>query len=385
MATRALEAAKGLGGDIQAAREETESLRQLAPSVVDSLVEAGLFRMAVPALHRGGEVDPVVVLSVYEELARAEPAVAWCVWNSALPSMFGRWLDDDTRETVFGDPSAKYASSTRPTGRAVREEDGYRVHGRWSLVSGCMHADWLALATFEEEDGELRMAEPGMPIMRMAFVPIEDVRIVDTWRSGGLRGTGSHDVVVEGLSVPEARTFTPADPPRLDRPIARLPAASTMALGHAAICLGITGSSLEEVVALGRDKVTVDPVPRLPDRASNQELVARAGTLVPALRARLHEVMGRLWAAAQGGEDVTPALIADAWCAAVTTGRTCRSLVEELYEAAGTPALYEGNVLERNLRDVQAAMQHVVAQRTWLQEGGRVAFGMDPVSPVFAL
>jgi hypothetical protein len=60
-------------------------------------------------------------------------------------------------------------------------------------------------------------------------------------------------------------------------------------------------------------------------------------------------------------------------------------LVEEFYEAAGTPALYEDNVLERGLRDIHAAMQHIIAQRTWLQEAGRVAFGMEPVSPLFAL
>ena len=385
MTTLLLDAATALRRDIVGARGETETQRQLPQPILDALAEADLFRMAVPAVHGGAEVDPVEALGVYEELARAEPAVAWCVWNSTLPSLFGRYLDDDVREAIFGNPAGKYAGSTRPTGRAERENGVWRVRGRWSIVSGCMHADWLALATLEEEDGELRMIEPGMPVMRLAFVPAGDVRIVDTWHVGGLRGTGSHDVVLEGLDVPDERTFTPMDPRPLDHPLARLPAGCTMAMGHAAICLGIARSGLDELLALGRAKVTVDPIPRLPDREANQELVARGGALLPAMRERLREVMGRLWATATSGEAPSRGLLAEGWGAAVTTGRVCRELVEEFYEAAGTPALYEDNVLERNLRDIHAAMQHIVAQRTWLQEAGRVAFGMEPVSPLFPL
>jgi alkylation response protein AidB-like acyl-CoA dehydrogenase len=385
MTTPLLDAATALRRDILAARRETETQRQLPQPILDALAEADLFRMSVPAAHGGAEGDPVEVLAVYEELARAEPAVAWCVWNSALPSLFGRYLDDDAREAVFGNPAGKYAGSTRPTGRAERHDGVWKVQGRWSLVSGCMHADWVVLATLEEEDGELRMPEPGMPVLRLAFVPVSDVRIVDTWHVGGLRGTGSHDVVAEGLDVPVERTFTPMDPRRMDHPLARLPAGCAMAMGHAAICLGIARSSLDELLTLGRAKVTVDPIPHLPDREANQELVARGGTLLLAMRERLRAVMGRLWSTAISREAPAPELLADGWSAAVTTGRICRDLVGEFHEAAGTPALYEDNVLERNLRDIHAAMQHIVAQRTWLQEAGRVAFGMEPVSPLFPL
>jgi alkylation response protein AidB-like acyl-CoA dehydrogenase len=385
MATPLLDAAAALRRDILAAREETETQRQLSQPILDALVDAELFRMSVPTVHGGAGANPVEALDVYQELARAEPAVAWCVWNSALPSLLGRYLDHDVRESIFGGRSGKYAGSTRPTGRAERENGTWRVRGRWSLVSGCMHADWMALATLEEEEGELRELEPGVPAMRLAFIPVEGVRIVDTWHVGGLRGTGSHDVIVEEVHVPTERTFTPMDPLRMDHPLARLPIGCTMALGHASICLGIARSALDELLALGRAKVTVDPIPHLPDREANQELVARGGTLLPAMGNRLREVASRMWTTAKAGEAPPRDLLADGWSAAVTTGRFCRSLVEEFYEAAGTPALYEDNVLERDLRDIQAAMQHILAQRTWLQEAGRVAFGMETASPLFAL
>ena len=129
-------------------------------------------------------------------------AVAWIVWNNSLLGFFTRFLSDEVRAEIFADRAWLYASSTRPTGRAVVEDGGYRISGRWSLVSGCMHAQWLAFMCMVEEDGEVQMLEPGVPHLRMAFVPKGSFEIVDTWHVGGLRGTGSHDVVVEDLAVP---------------------------------------------------------------------------------------------------------------------------------------------------------------------------------------
>ena len=46
-------------------------------------------------------------------------------------------------DRIFGDRRRLFATSTRPSGRAVVTEDGFRVSGRWSLVSGCELADWI--------------------------------------------------------------------------------------------------------------------------------------------------------------------------------------------------------------------------------------------------
>jgi len=381
----AIAVAARLAPQIRASRAETEASRQLPEELVRSLVDSQLFRLAVPEDLGGLELDPLTALDVYEELAKSEASAAWLVWNSSLPCLFGRFLSDSVRSEIFGDPAHKYASSTRPTGRAVLENGRYRISGRWSLVSGCMHADWLGLMCLVEKDGEVEMLEPGAPHMRMAYLPSSSCEIIDTWHVGGLRGTGSHDISVEDVNVPSDRTFTPMDPNQLDRPLGRIPIACTMAAGHAAICLGIAGVALEVVLEIGRSKVTVDPVPGLPDRASNQFLVAETSTKIAALRAELRTSLGNLWAAAEGGADPSLEHLAAAWSAAVTTGRTCRSMVTAMYEVAGSPSLYIDCVLERCHRDIHAAMQHVIAQRFWVEEAGRVQFGMDPTNPLFAI
>jgi alkylation response protein AidB-like acyl-CoA dehydrogenase len=371
--------------DFLAARAATEARRQLPDALVASLVDTQLFRQALPSDVGGLELSPLAALEVYEELARAEASAAWLVWNSALPCLFSRFLTAPVRREIFGNPRWKYASSTRPTGRATRHDGHFALSGRWALVSGCTQADWLGLMFLVEEGGQVQMLAPGAPHMRMAFVPGDACHILDTWHVGGLRGTGSHDVVVEDLDVPAERTLMPFDPSQVDRPIGRLPIACTMSAGHAAICLGIARAALDTVVALARTKVSVDPVPGLRDRASNQFLVAEGMTKLAALRSQLHRALGTLWAAAESGAERTPDDIADVWSAAVTTGRECRAVVSAMYEVAGTPSLYVDCVLERCHRDIHAAMQHVVSQRFWVEEAGRVKLGLGATNPLFAL
>lgn len=370
---------------IVAVREETEAARSIPDVIVADLVEAQLFRLALPSDLDAPGLDPTVALDVYEELARAEASVAWLVWNSSLPCLFSRFLAPAVRAEVFGDRNGKYASSTRPTGRAVFSNGTYSLNGRWSLVSGCMHADWLGLMYLVEENGEVQLLGSGAPHMRMAFVPATSCEIVDTWHVGGLRGTGSHDVVVSDLQVPEARTFAPMDESRIEGPIGRVPIACTMSAGHAAICIGMARAAVEWVIELGRTKATVDSAPGLPHRAVNQYVIAEAATGITARRTRLREAQSALWAAASNGTECPPDLIADVWSAAVAAARDCRAFVTAMYEVAGSPALYVDSVLERAHRDIHAAMQHIIIQRFWMEDAGRVKLGMEPANPLFFL
>lgn len=301
MAHDAVDAAVRLRPQILAARAETEAMRELPGSIVTALVDAELFRLAIPAELGGLELKPSEALDVYEELARAEASVAWLVWNSTLPCLFGRFLAGHVRAEIFANPRWKYSSSTRPTGKATLEQGRFTLTGRWSLVSGCRHADWLGLMFLVEEGGQVQMVAPGVPHMRLAFVPSASCQILDTWHVGGLRGTGSHDVIVQDLAVPAERTVTPMDRSQLERAFGRMPIVCTMSAGHAAICLGVATTALDAVLSLARTKVSVDAVPGLRDRAANQFLVAEAATTIAAMRAHLHGALDRLWATAESG------------------------------------------------------------------------------------
>ncbi len=383
--TDPLKTALGLQDLIRTHRHATEQQRRLAEPIVEALLASGLGRMALPQDLGGLAASPVDGLAVLEALAEAEAAVGWVVWNSSLPCWFARFLAPQVRREIFGESTALFASSTRPTGRAAVKGDGYILNGRWSLVSGCMHAEWIPVMCIVEREGEVQMIAPGVPAMRMAFVPKIEHDIIDTWHVGGLRGTGSHDTVLRDVHVPAERTFSIMEPSQLEGPHGRSPIVCVMAAGCAAICLGIASQSLQALVALGVDKVSVDPGPGLKDRPPIQSLVARVQTKLDALRAHLRTSCAAVWDRAVAGENSTLDLIGALWSAAITAAGECRSAVSEIYAAAGTSSLYTDNPIERAHRDIHAVNQHIALQPFWLEQTGRVRFGLEPTHPLFAV
>jgi alkylation response protein AidB-like acyl-CoA dehydrogenase len=381
-----LTTAARLGALALAHREETDSLRQLPDPVVRELAASGLCRLSLPREEGGGGVAPLEALEVYEELAAAEASLAWIAWNNSLVCWFARYLDPGVRREIFRETGSLYANSTRPTGRAASTPGGFVVSGRWSLVSGCMHASWIAVMALVTDGGAVRMAAPGVPDMRMFYVPRERFEIVDTWHSGGLRGTGSHDVALTKELVEPSKAISPIfGESSVDSPFGRVPVVVTMAAGCAAICFGIARASLDALLELGRSRVTPGPEPDLRDRPRNQLAVAKACAQLAAARGEVRRRYARLWDKIAQGDRPQADDIAQVFAATTTAALQCRDMVTELYAAAGTAALYIDSPLERAHRDIHAVLQHVVVQPAWLEDAGRVMFGLEPTMPIFAV
>lgn len=193
--TLIMEAAHAFRPRILAERERIEAGRRLPEDLTRDLAHAGFFRIFLPAAYGGLDLTPIEAIEVYEELARADASVAWCVWNGNVNWTTAR-LSRQVAQMIFTDPEMILANSTRPTGQAVVVEGGYRLSGCWSLVSGCQLSTWFILMSMVHEDGKPRLTPSGAPEARFMLCLAADCEIVDTWRVGGLRGTGSHDVVV---------------------------------------------------------------------------------------------------------------------------------------------------------------------------------------------
>jgi alkylation response protein AidB-like acyl-CoA dehydrogenase len=379
-----LRAAQALRATIRATRQETEEARCLAPPVVEGLVAAGLCRLAVPASLGGHEAEPVVALQVYEELAWADASVAWIAWNNQLVGLASRYSSEAVRTEIFSDIRRLFATSTRPSGRAVVVEGGFRVSGRWGLVSGCELADWIPVMCVVTEGIAPRLLAEGRPEMRMAYVPKGSYRILDTWHVGGLRGTGSHDIVVDDLFVPAERTFYFTGPDQLDRPLSRMPFFATMCAGCAALCLGVAQAATDTLLELAASRVQVVPfIPGLRERPAVQLMVASSAAKLDAARLALHEAVGTLWAACRNGTAPTDAQRGRVWERGHHAAHIARAVVASMYEAAGASALYTDCPLERAHRDIHAVMQHVILAPMWLEEAGRVRLGLAPQNPIF--
>jgi len=116
-------------------RDAIETSRRLPVDLARDLARAGFFRIFLPAAYGGLDLTPMEGIAVFEELAKADASVAWCVWNGNTHWTAAQ-LSPEAAHAIHGDPDVITANRTRPSGQAQIVENGYRVTGRWSLVSG---------------------------------------------------------------------------------------------------------------------------------------------------------------------------------------------------------------------------------------------------------
>lgn len=368
---------------IRELRHTTENDRRIADPIVEALRKSDLCRMFFDT-GAPPQYQPEEWLSVLEMLAGAEASVSWFIWNNTLPCFWARFLDDTGRARVFGDSRRLFAGSTRPTGQAVITRGGFRLSGRWSLVSGCELADYVHLMSLAHEDGAPRMLAPGQPDIRVLFVPKGRYTILDTWHVGGLRGSGSHDVVVDDVFVPVEESFAPAPPVAGASPLAQLPIVPVMIAGIGAQFLGMARTAMDVTIRILRNKVSVDPGLSIRERPGVLADIASHRAALTAAGSHLHASMAGMWDKVKHqlptAED--RAALYSAGLYAATVACTC---VLAMHAAAGTMALYVDCPLERSIRDLQTMATHVAAQPLWLEDAGRVTIGHEPINPLFMI
>jgi indole-3-acetate monooxygenase len=182
-----------------------------------------------------------------------------------------------------------------------RLDGGYRVSGRWALVSGCELASWMILLCVVHEDGKPRVSSSttlfpaGASENRFMLCPASACEIIDTWTVGGLRGTGSHDVTVRDLFVPASYASSPADPIVLSGSRYRLPLMARVGAGLGAMALGIARCAVDALVDLAVAKRPDKTTQRLCEDHSAQARLAQAEALVRSARLFLFDSVGRLW------------------------------------------------------------------------------------------
>src|SRR5882762_3484398 len=187
--------------------EETERNRNVLPHIIDKIRDAELLRTCRPKEFGGFEYEGEVALKIAVTISAACASTGWAI-NGAVSN--GRSLAhfpiEAQREIWGGDQDPFTCACFAPTGAAVPREGGYLLSGTWSFASGCDMASWAKL-------GGLITPPDTKPPHEGAFflLPIGDCEIVDNWFVCGLAGTGSKDIVVDDLFVPQHRVLTFAD------------------------------------------------------------------------------------------------------------------------------------------------------------------------------
>ncbi|MDN3029363.1 acyl-CoA dehydrogenase family protein [Streptomyces sp. S.PB5] len=201
-----LRAARAAGDAARAADRD----RRLAPGVVTALKEAGFARYFVPRRWGGREGGFADLITATALIAGHCPSAAWCGMLWAAHGRYAARLPEEGQRELWakGPDTLIVAALAPPAGAARPVPGGWLLEGRWDCVSGVDHSHWVLLAAPVVDAPVAAGAAPAAPARaaaRVLVVPRSEVSVHDTWRSTGLRGTGSNSVEVHGVFVPDRR------------------------------------------------------------------------------------------------------------------------------------------------------------------------------------
>jgi alkylation response protein AidB-like acyl-CoA dehydrogenase len=376
-----LAAVQSMEPAIKAARDRIEQDRRLPPELLRTIMEAGVFRMAVPRVYGGGEFDPMTQVRVVEELSRMEGSVGWLAMIGAAGGPVAAFLEPAVALRFYGSVDSVFAGQIRPPQHAEIVEGGFRVSGRYRFASGCQHASSMTCGCTLYENGQPLLHANGQPKGRVMLIAASKVKIIDTWDTTGMRGTGSHDFVVDNVFVPAEESVSVLEPPRVTGPLYRFPPIYLVC--HTGVPLGIARGALDCVLELCGRKELMPSRQLLREDTQVQETIAWAEASVAAARNYAYGTLEDLWGTLCKGDRVSVRQRAHYRLMMVYCHQTAKQVISVLYDLAATSAIFRSHPLERFMRDIMTACQHRVVHPRMYRPGGRMLMGLDPEEPFF--
>ena len=377
-----------LGGVAGSRETVVETARRLAPMLAERaadidendrfvaenyqlLKDAGLVEAGVPAALGGGDADVAELAEMLRILARAcgSTALAFSMHTHQVAIPAWRWRH---QKIAAVEPLLRRVASEKlillssggsdwigGSGTAEKVEGGYRVTARKVFTSGAEAGSILMTgAVHEAEDGARSVIHFGAPMKA------PEVRVEDTWRSLGMRGTGSNDVLIEGLFVPDAAVaFSRAAGEW--HPVFQTIATIAFPLIFA-IYLGVAESARDIAIGIARQKPGSDP-----------SLAGRMDTELRAAQLAHRSMLDAVALNAPSAETVNEVMIGRTLVA-----RHAIRAVELAMELVGGASFYRATGLERRFRDVQGARFHPLQAGPQARYAGAIALGL-PTAKVF--
>ncbi len=375
MTTDPVAAARALQPLVREAADEAERERRLPARVAEAMAKAGLYRVGAPRSFGGGQQDPASQIAVIEAISEADGSAGWNLMIG-IESFGLLTLGFPRGVELFADPATILAGSTAAVGRAEVVDGGFRVSGRWQFASGVHNCHYFSSLSVIQDDGKPRDGE----LPRFMILPRSEIEILDTWNVGGLCGSGSHDVRIDDVFVPEENVagFLSHTGPPADAPIARFPRGSRLSYNKVGVALGIARASIDDFVAIAKGKVPRFSSSSLRERPLAQHAVAAAEARLRGARAFVMEAVTDVWNSVVSGEKPTDEQRALLQIACSDAVRGSAEAVDLVAEAAGTSANFLDSPLERRARDVRVIRQHVTVAPHHLDDAGRVLLGLPP-------
>ncbi|PLW83409.1 flavin-dependent monooxygenase [Kineobactrum sediminis] len=374
-----LAAARAMAPALRERAAECRAQSRVPDETIADFKEAGFFKILQPEQWGGYAMDPQVFYSVGLEIARHCMSSAWVLGVVAVHNWQLAVFDDRAAQDVWGeDPGVLISSSYAPVGKVTPVDGGYRLSGRWSFSSGSAHCQWAFLGAVVPVEG----APFDMANYRTFLVPASAYEIVDNWDVVGLQGTGSHDIVVDDVFVPEHRTHRSIDGYYCDNPgnavnaapLYRLPFMQVFVRAVCTASLGALEGELDDFIEVAKTR-KAGPVAMSADPAA-RAVAATVKASIEEMKLTMVRNFDAMMACTRAGQ---PIPIEDRvryrYDSSVVADR-CLELSGAMLKASGSGGIRLGSELLSRHLDILASQAHVANHsRPFADNMGGILFG----------
>lgn len=337
------------------------------------LKQAGLVRAGVPLEFGGGGAETAELCEMLRIMARAcgSTALAFAMHTHQVAIPAWRWRHQNVAAV---EPLLKRVAAENlillssggsdwiaGSGKAEKVDGGYRITARKVFTSGAVAGDILMTgAIHQSDDGKEHVIHFGVPMRA------PEVSVMDNWRTLGMRGTGSNDVVIDGLFVPDTAVSFSRQP-RIWHPVFQIIATIAFPLIYA-VYLGVAESARDIAIEIAKKK---------PESEGVLNLAGRMDTALRAAQLAHRSMVETVERNTPSAESVNEVMMGRSLVA-----RHGLEVVDLAMELAGGSSFYREKGLERRFRDMQGARFHPLQAGPQAHYAGAMALGL-PVNAIF--
>jgi 3-hydroxy-9,10-secoandrosta-1,3,5(10)-triene-9,17-dione monooxygenase len=354
-----LQAARDLQPVLRERAAQCKAQRRIPDETIADFHQAGFFKILQSETYGGYQMDPQVFYAVGLELAKACMSSAWVLGVVAVHNWQMNLFDPQASEDVWGDdPAVLVSSSYAPMGGVTPVDGGFMLSGRWSFSSGCEHCQWVFLgAVIPTEDAPWSMEN-----YSTFLLPRGDYTIEENWDVVGLQGTGSHDIVVQNVFVPEHRVHRMredrgGDKHRTKAPLYRLPFMQVFSRAVCNASLGAVEGVLENYIEVAKTRVA-GPVPMRDDPGA-KKVAADAKAAIEYMKMMMFSSFDALMDAARSDTEVN---LLDRALFRYETSKVadqCLAISSRMLKAAGSGAIRNNSAMLAQHQDIFASQAHI--------------------------
>lgn len=327
------------------------------------------FSAGIPALLGGGNATYADLSGVILEIGRhcGSTALAFAMHtHSVAADVFKHLRGDETATRTLRklaqDELIIAATGTNDwlesSGSAQRVDGGYLINARKRFVSGAAVADLLVTSVSHVTDDSAEILHFVAPFAA------DGVSLVETWDTLGMRSTGSHDVVLENVFIPEDK-IVGRRPSAVWHPMWNVILPTAMPLILSAY-VGLAEAAAENAVIAARSNAAAELAPAVGEM--NNQLATAQLALADMVRLN-------------GNHGFTPSdlLSSDILARKTIAAEAVKATVELAADIVGGPGFFRGNPIERIIRDIRSVHFHTLPLRRQYAFSGRIALDLDPV------